>query len=284
MAVKSSTFAAASLLLAFGGCASAGGVAAGQEPSPGIDDTAAAWDGEAYVQELPGTTVGLEMVPVPAGTVELSTPEGTSEVEVGPFWMSRIEVPWDIFDVWVFALDEGTQVATGKGDDAVSRPSRPYVRPGMNFGHHGMPALGMSYHAANVFTEWLSQLTGHNYRLPTEAEWQYACRAGEAPPADLGEIAWYWENSDDKTHPGAEKELNAFGLADMLGNAGEWAGRTEDEGVLMGGSFQDAAEEVSCDARKLQTPAWNATDPQLPKSIWWLTDAPFVGLRVVRVP
>lgn len=224
------------------------------------------------------------MVPIPRGKVELETEEGTREVEVGPFWMSRIEVPWDIFDVWVFALDEGSQVPTGKGEEAISRPSRPYIRPGMNFGVQGMPAVGMSYPAAAVFAGWLSEKTGHTYRLPTEAEWEYACRANQPEPAELDAHAWSWENSDDRTHPGARKPLNAFGLADMLGNVAEWTRRTEEEGVVKGGSFTDAAEEVSCSATKKQTPAWNATDPQLPKSIWWLVDAPFVGLRLVREP
>src|SRR5690606_13695970 len=158
------------------------------------------------------------------------------------------------------ALDEGAQVATGKGEDAISRPSRPYVRPGMNFGHHGMPALGMSYTSAAVFAGWLAEVTGHKYRLPTEAEWVYACRANQPEPTSLDEHAWYWDNSNDKTHPGAQKALNAFGLADMLGNAGEWARRTEEEGILKGGSFTDSADEVGCDEGKSRTPAWNVSD------------------------
>lgn len=279
-------WAAAAVLIGLGaGCAAGvSSSAGGGAGSPRAEDSAPGWTGEPFTQEIPGTTVGLEMVPIPAGTVQLQTPEGPREVPVGPFWMSRVEVPWDIFDVWVFALDEGTQVATGKGEEAVSRPSRPYVRPGMNFGHHGMPALGMSYPSAAVFAGWLAEKTGRKYRLPTEAEWEYACRANQPAPADLAAHAWFFDNSGDKTHPGAQKALNAFGLADMLGNAGEWASRTEEEGVLKGGSFTDPANEVSCAAGKSQTPAWNVSDPQLPKSIWWLTDAPFVGLRVVREP
>lgn len=270
--------------LLLSGCASAGGQTPGAAGGAAGQVTSAEWTGEPFVQEIPGTTVGLEMVPIPAGQVSLATSGGAQEVEVGPFWMSRIEVPWDIFDVWVFALDEGSQVATGKGEEAISRPSRPYVRPGMNFGHHGMPALGMTYHAATVFAGWLSEVTGRKYRLPTEAEWVYACRANQAEPDDLAAHAWFFDNSNDRTHPGGQKEANAFGLSDMLGNTGEWAVRTEEEGILKGGSFTDPASQVGCDAGKEQTPAWNATDPQLPKSVWWLTDAPFVGLRLVREP
>ena len=275
------------MTLAFSGCASGGGAAGpagGAASGPTSDVTTAGWTGEDFVQEIPGTTVGLEMVPIPAGSVSLETPEGTREVEVGPFWMSRIEVPWDIFDVWVLALDEGTQVATGKGEEATSRPSRPYVLPGRNWGHNGMPALAMSYHAATVFAAWLSEATGRTYRVPTQAEWSYACRANQAAPADLATVAWFFQNSNDRTHPGGTREANPFGLSDMLGNVGEWVTGADGEPLLMGGSFTDPAGQVSCTAGKKQTPAWNATDPQLPKSEWWLPDAPFVGLRLVRVP
>jgi formylglycine-generating enzyme required for sulfatase activity len=269
------------LMVSLGGCAAAG-TAGPASPRP--QDTAAQWTGEAYTESVPGTTVGLEMVPIPAGQVEVETAAGPRTVQVGPFWMSKVEIPWDVFDVWVFALDEGTQVATGKGEDAVSRPSRPYVLPGRNFGHEGMPALAMTHHAATVFAGWLSEKTGHTYRLATEAEWEYACRANSAVPADLQANAWFFQNSNDKTHPGGTRELNAFGLADMLGNVGEWVNGTDGDPVLKGGSFTDPAGQVSCDAGKKQTPAWNATDPQLPKSEWWLPDAPFVGLRLVREP
>ncbi|HEX6926967.1 MAG TPA: formylglycine-generating enzyme family protein [Longimicrobiaceae bacterium] len=266
------------------GCASSGAGAQGDAGAPPPNDANSQWSGQPYTESVPGTTVGLEMVPIPGGTVEVETPRGTQRVEIAPFYMSRVEVPWDVFDVWVFALDEGTQVATGKGEEAVSRPSRPYVLPGRNWGHDGMPALAMTPHAATVFANWLSEKTGHTYRLPTQAEWIYACRANQEEPADLEAVAWYFQNANDRTHPGGSKEANAFGLADMLGNVGEWAIGADGEPILMGGSYDDTADQVRCDAGKKQTPAWNATDPQLPKSEWWLADAPFVGLRLVREP
>lgn len=269
------------LALLSAGCATA---TAGSAAAQGGQDSGAAWAGEAYTETVAGTAVRLDMVPIPAGRVRLGDSAGGGEVAVGPFWMSRIEVPWEVFDVWVFALDEGTQVATGKGEDAVSRPSRPYVLPGRNFGHDGLPALAMTYHSATVFATWLSDKTGHRYRLPTEAEWEYACRANAAAPGDLATHAWYSANSDDRTHPGATRELNGFGLADMIGNVGEWAQGNDGEPILKGGSFADPDTRIGCDAGAKQTPAWNATDPQLPKSEWWLPDAPFVGLRLVREP
>ena len=67
---------------------------------------------------------------------------------------------------------------------------------------------------------------GYRYRLPTEAEWEYAARAGttRARYGELGEIAWYDESSGDRTHPVAHKQANAWGLHDMLGNVWEWTG------------------------------------------------------------
>lgn len=246
--------------------------------------TAGELPGEAYTETIPGTLVGVDMIPVPAGEVEIATEAGPVRQEVGPFWMSRVEVPWDVFDVFVFGLD----VSNGADEDdldAMSRPSKPYLLPGANFGHQGRPAIGMSHLAADVFARWLSWVTGKNYRLPTEAEWEYACRANAAEPRDdLGDYAWYWENADDKTQPGGTRKPNAFGLYDMLGNVAEWVEGIDSEPVAKGGSFDDDAEDVHCGARKKETPAWTMSDPQLPKSIWWLTDAPFVGFRIVREP
>lgn len=230
---------------------------------------------EAYTETIPGTVVSFEMIPVPAG--------GSGSTKVGPLWVSRGEILWDAYDVWVFGLDEGGQVGTGKGEDAVSRPSKPYLLPGESFGHQGRPALAITYHGAEQFARWLSKKTGKKYRLATEAEWEYACRANAPAPA-LAEHAWYWDNAGDKTHAPGTRKPNAFGLADMLGNVGEWVLGTDGEPVVKGGSFQDEAADVHCGARRKQTPAWNATDPQLPKSKWWLPDAPFAGFRLVREP
>jgi formylglycine-generating enzyme required for sulfatase activity len=246
-------------------------------------DGGAAGPPEAYTEKISGTTVSFEMAPVPAGRVKLAT---GAELAVGPFWIGRTEVLWDAYDVWVFGMDVGGQVGSGKGEDAVSRPSKPYLLPGESFGHAGRPALAMTYQGAEQFARWLSEKTGKKYRLPTEAEWEHACRAGAAEPtgAELARFAWYWENAGERTHAPATREPNAFGVADMLGNVGEWVAGADGDPVVKGGSFDDEAQDVSCAARRKQTPAWNATDPQLPKSRWWLPDAPFVGFRLLREP
>jgi formylglycine-generating enzyme required for sulfatase activity len=235
-----------------------------------------------FVEKVAGTLVTFEMMPVPAGTVQRP---GAAPLAVGPFWMMKTEVTWDLYDVYVFELDKTAESAqAARAADAVSRPSKPYVLPGDAFGHAGYPALGMSLQAAREFARWLSAKTGKRYRLPTIAEWQHACRATPRPgPGAAGLLAteaWFAGNADDKTHPVASRAADALGLHDMLGNVAEWAVAGADSGVVGGGFSTDSAS-VSCDAWQPQTSAWNVSDPQLPKSRWWLTDAFFVGMRLV---
>jgi formylglycine-generating enzyme required for sulfatase activity len=236
----------------------------------------------SYVEKVPGTLLSIEMMQIPGGTVQQSTPNGPRTVEIAPFWIAKTEVAWELYDVFVFGLD--TPASRPEGADAVARPSKPYVQPGEQFGHKGHPAVGMTYHAARSFAQWLSQVSGRKYRLPTEAEWEWACRAGKSEPeiaASLAERAWYAQNSERRTHLLASRAANATGVHDLLGNVAEWVS-AESDSVIKGGSYDDRAEQVRCSARRQQTPAWNETDPQLPKSRWWLPDAPFAGFRLVR--
>ena len=219
---------------------------------------------------IPGTVVSFTMAHVPAG-------KGAA----APFWIGQTEVTWDMFEVFVYRLDGATQPPGGV--EAVSRPSKPYVIPGAQFGHQGFPALSMSYAGAEAFARWLSVKTGRRYRLPTEAEWEAACSAGAATTqATLGARAWYWDTAEDRTHRTGSAQQDGIGLYDMLGNVAEWVMGRDGVPVIKGGSFQDEAKDVDCAARRAQTPAWRASDPQLPKSKWWLPDAPFVGFRLVR--
>ncbi|MDQ3813463.1 MAG: formylglycine-generating enzyme family protein [Armatimonadota bacterium] len=251
---------------------------------------------EAYEEKIPGTLVKFTMVPIPGGRypmaypTEEGTPGAVHEIEIKPFWMGKAEVTWDEFDIFVFRLDlseaeraEGAEASK----DATTRPSKPYGAPDRGFGHKGYAALAMTYHSAEMYCEWLSRKTGKKYRLPTEAEWEWAHFAGEwksAPPdADaLDKVAWYWDNAEDMTHAVASKQPNAWGLFDTLGNVWEWCTGVDGKPVVKGGGFLSKADKVHGRARMLQTPAWNETDPQDPKSKWWLANAPFVGFRVVR--
>jgi formylglycine-generating enzyme required for sulfatase activity len=172
----------------------------------------------------------------------------------------------------------------------------------MSFGMgiNGFPAISMTQHAANKYAEWLSAKTGQFFRLPTEAEWEYACKAGGKPGGPLGDIAWYSDNSTGKYQKVGTKKPNAWGLYDMLGNVSEWTldqeapYATEDQVnpwvapktaypiAVRGGNWSDPAANLTCEARVGSDASWKQQDPQLPKSIWYETDAPWLGFRLVR--
>jgi formylglycine-generating enzyme required for sulfatase activity len=180
-----------------------------------------------------------------------------------------------------------TEKEKAAGVDAKSRPSRPYGDQTHGFGRREYPAIHITRFAAEQFCVWLSKKTGKTYRLPTEAEWTYFALAdGDGKADNLGDVAWYWDNSDDKTHPIGKKAPNAWGLHDVLGNVAEYVTIPGEPAgskpIACGGSYDDKPEDVTVNARKVQNDDWNSTDPQNPKSRWWLSDGPFVGFRVVR--
>lgn len=255
---------------------------AGQAPQTGSSPPQRA----PYRDTIPGTLVAFEMVPVPAGSLALGGPEGHQTVEVGPFWIGRTEVTWDEFDVFALQLDTP---ASRAGVDATARPSRPYGAPDRGFGHTGYPAISITRHAAEAYCAWLSAKTGRTYRLPTDAEWSRAATLA-LPARDvldharLDGLAWLRTNAGGATHPVASKEPDAIGLHDLLGNAAEWVVLADGSAVVRGGSYRDPPEHVRADARAPQTDSWNESDPQIPKSRWWLSDGPFVGFRIVRAP
>ena len=254
-------------------------------PAVAQDAAPATGDAKPYKETIPGTTVGIDMVPIPAGEFKA---EGKELVQIKPIYMSTCEIPWDAYDIFCFQMDM-TDKEKAEGVDAKNRPSRPYGDHTHGFGHRGYPSIHITRHAAEGFCKWLSKKTGKKYRLPTEAEWTYAARAGtDGQPGDLDAIAWYWDNSDDKTHPVGKKLPNAWGLHDMLGNVAEYVTipgePTDAKPTACGGSYDDKPEDCTPNSRKVQTDDWNVTDPQNPKSTWWLSDGPFVGFRIVCEP
>jgi len=234
---------------------------------------------QAYRESIAGTLVTLDMVPVPGGTVVM---DGRAE-RVEPFYIARTETTWDLFDVFALGLDRAEDRG---GADAIARPSQPYGAPDYGWGHAGYPVISVTRAAAEAFCEWLSAKTGKRYRLPTEAEWAHAAALAAGPdslPAGRrGALAWHRDNAGGTTHPVGAKAADALGLLDLFGNAGEWVASRDGAPVLRGGSFRDPPERVGPAARATQTGAWNERDPQLPKSRWWLSDAPFAGFRVAR--
>jgi formylglycine-generating enzyme required for sulfatase activity len=262
-----------------------------------------------YSMTIPGTAITYEMVPVPGGEFQMGAVGNPAEspvhrVRIEPFWMQAHEVTWDEYRLFMFAKQAGETVNKDALVDAVSRPTKPYVEMSFGMGINGYPAISMTQHAANKYAEWLSAKTGQFYRLPTEAEWEYACRADQTPLAKLDDVAWYGTNSNGKYQQVAKKKPNAWGLYDMLGNVMEWTldqyqpGYAQFAGkvaiapwvkatkpyphAVRGGSWNDTAELVTCTARVPSDASWKMEDPQLPKSIWYHTDAQWLGFRLVR--
>lgn len=311
------------LALALSACVWALPVSAQEAPLPA--------DMKPYTETIPGTDIKFEMVPIPGGTFTIGSPDDEEnrvedegpqrQVKVGPFWMGKCEVTWDEYDQFAFSMDLKRKKADGvdlagqaegeKTADAISRPTPPYADETFGLGRRGQPVICITHHAAMEYTRWLSAKTGHTYRLPTEAEWEYAARAGTTTPfsndADaLDDYAWYVENAEKPMVVG-KKKPNPFGLHDMHGNVAEWvldhydpeiyASFPEDKAadrpvtlpdakeypyVARGGSWDDDPEMLRSAARRASDPEWSIQDPQRPQSIWWHTDATFVGFRVIR--
>ncbi len=275
--------------------------------------------GATYIETIPNSKVTFEMVAVPGGTFLMGSPATESgrdadegpqvEVTVKPFWIGKTEVTWDEFDQFAFVGNTGARTGDGGGGDAdaVSKPSRAYGDEAKGYGKGRIPALAMTQHAAMEYCRWLSQVTGKAYRLPTEAEWEYAARAGSsaAQPADLDAQAWHSGNAKETPHPVGTKTANAFGLHDMLGNVAEWTfdlyaeGRYAEWGAkatqpvalptdkrfphpTRGGSFIEGPDRLRFANRQSSHEDWSQRDPQVPQSIYWHTDADHVGFRVVR--
>lgn len=259
-----------------------------------------AQEAEAYTERLPKNMGRLQMVPIPAGQVTLDDPAnpGTAVVvDVPALYMSKTEVRWDEFSSYMYRFDL-TDAQAAAGFDSENRPSMPYVPPDRGFGTDGFPVISVSYQNAVKFCEWLSKLTGKTYRLPTEAEWVWAALGGELgtdaasceplTAEQLGAVAWYGRtmaNPNNGGQPGTmpvgKQEANGYGLFDMFGNVREWVTGLDDVPVTKGGGWVDEADALQPYARIYQDDSWRLTDPQDPKSQWWLADGPFVGFRVV---
>lgn len=287
-------------------------------------------DLKAYTQVISGTNLEFEMLPIPGGVFTMGSPaneEGRQDdegpqhpIRIEPFWMGKHEVTWDEYETWMFSLDiqrrklnDIVPTENDKLADTIIRPTKPYTDMTFGMGKEGYPAICMTQWAAKNYCQWLSAKTGHYYRLPTEAEWEYACRAGTTTaysfgddPAELDDFAWYYENSDDGYHPVGQKKPNPWGLHDMHGNVAEWcldaydaesysrfptdtptlnpyhAPRGPYPHIVRGGSWDDDPERLRSAARRASEKSWKMQDPQIPQSIWYFTDALFVGFRVVR--
>jgi formylglycine-generating enzyme required for sulfatase activity len=287
-------------------------------------------DMKSYKTTLVGTDVSYEMMPIPSGKFKIGSPDNEpgrnadegpqKEVSIDAFWMGKTEVTWNEFQLFMYHEEEkkrreGKQIPAEQTDlvkasDAVSHPTQPYVEMSFGMGTDGFPAISMTQHSAIKYCQWLSARTGHFYRLPTEAEWEYAARAGTTTTyywgddaSKIGEYCWWGKNSDFKYQKVGKKKPNAWGLHDMLGNVVEWTLDQYDPAYYgsmpasnpwnkatkpyphsaRGGSWDDEEPaKLRIAVRRASGPEWKRQDPQLPKSIWYHTDAQFLGFRVIR--
>lgn len=280
---------------------------------------AAQESGKPYTQQINGTKLSFTMQPVPAGEFDMGSKNGKADeqpvhrVVISPFWMGTYEVTWDIFEPFLYRDYEAanSEGAIPANVDAVTRPTKPYLDMTFGMGKEGHPALAMTNYNAIQFCKWLYARTGVFYRLPTEAEWEYACKAGTSTEygfgndeAKLKDYGWYKENSEGKTHVVGQKKPNAWGIYDLYGNVSEWTydqylpefyaglkAKVKDPvaapeklyaHVIRGGSYEDEAKDLRSSARLASDPVWKQIDPQIPKSNWWFPEAPFIGMRLVR--
>ena len=284
---------------------------------------------ENFTQTIGGSDLVIEMVAIPAGSFTMGSPaseekrnpdEGPAHtVELTSFWMSKYEITWDLYNLFVNRGIDSVENPNAPTEvdievDAIAGATVPYVDMSLGMGtSEGLPVGNVTQYAASQFCKWLSAKTGYFYRLPTEAEWEYAARAGTQAayhfgndPVELENYAWSYENSEDTYHQVGQKGPNPWGLYDMYGNVAEWTldqyqpdSYQDRDGItfspvifpektyprsVRGGSYYDDAEYLRSAARLASTENWKMRDPQFPKSKWWNTDAPFVGFRIVRDP
>ena len=285
---------------------------------------------------IPGTDVEFEMIPIPGGKFLMGSPEseeGRSDAEgpqveivVRPFWMGKYEVTWSEYKSYMrmdtifksFNTKGIRQITEESKVDAVTAPSGLYDPSFTYDAGDGprTPAATMTQFAAKQYTKWLSGISGHFFRLPSEGEWEYACRAGTTTayyfgddPDLLEEYAWFDDNADWERQEVGQLKPNPWGLYDMLGNAAEWVldeysedgfarlvdDKKESDPVVAwpteiyprtvkGGSYEMLADECRCASRLgSDDEEWKIDDPNTPQSPWWYTTEPAtgVGFRII---
>jgi sulfatase modifying factor 1 len=215
---------------------------------------------ENFNEKIPRTNVSFDMIAIPGGIFNMGSPETEPlrkpdegplrKVTVSKFWIAKTEVIWDEYLAFFRATGsqgrtEG-QIVSKKKVDAISGATPPWGAPDQSWGKGSRPAITMSWYAANVYCQWLSKVTGKRYRLPTEAEWEYACRGGTETPyffegspkdfttsgflkkffgpdtAKIDSRVVYKYNSSSRTKEPASIKENPFGLKNMSGNVAEF--------------------------------------------------------------
>ncbi len=305
-----------------------------KHPAPlAVADSDASTEAEMkpYTELIEHTEAKIPMVPIRGGSFLMGSPQSEKDrnedegpqhnVKIAPFWMGKYEITWDAYEVWMEDVDvfrrKIRMIAANRRDELaneyqLTQPTEPYTDMSFGMGKGDRPAICMTQLSARTFCQWLSAKTGRYYRLPTEAEWEYACRAGTTTayhfgddPAKLEEYAWYFDNTSEKYEKVGQKKPNPWGLYDMHGNASEWVldqhatdfygshgkgvadnplaiPKTIYPRVVRGGGWNDEPVQLRSAACEGSCLEWKEQDPQEPQSIWYLTDAHHVGFRIIR--
>ncbi len=211
---------------------------------------------------IPGSSVSFTMALI-------QTPDSLPD-----FYIGTHEVTHDMY-----VLFKRKELDTPSSDldadyipDAITRPTPPYEDLTWGMGSEGgYPAVSMTQQAAIKYCQWLYLKTGRFYRLPSNQEWTAVALQVEK------EAGWFFHNSGDRFHKTGSYDSTAI-VHDLFGNVMEWI---LDYRRLKGGSFVDDAEEITAHSIIKYDRKWQQRDPQIPKSIWWLTDGPFVGFRIL---
>jgi len=291
-----------------------------------------------YTETIPGTDITFEMIPVPGGTYRMGSPESEEgrkddegpqiEVVVDPMWVAKTEVTWQQYHEYMklyaifkdFEAYGKRKVTDDNKVDAITAPTELYDSSfTYEYGDDPQqPAVTMTQYSAQQFTKWLSLISGQQYRLPTEAEWEYAARGGTSTayswgdsPDEIDDYAWYFDNADSGAPDVGGKKPNPFGLHDMHGSVAEWTVNQYDEAgyevfvdqqpinatdavvwpeyasncVVRGGSWEFDPPDLRSAARLASDDeVWKEEDPNFPRSPWWFTSDPArgVGFRLFR--
>jgi formylglycine-generating enzyme len=215
----------------------------------------------SFTQEIPGSPVSFDMIAIPGGSFTMGSPpdepyrdtnEGPQRnVRISPFYLGRTEVTWTEFmafyeDFYTLGRQDNLNFSGQDDVDVITGPTPPWGAIDQGWGMGSRPAITMTWYAAESYCRWLSEKTGRSYRLPTEAEWEYAARGGTAGPwffeadpkkldpdrllnrifgldtAIINSFVIYNGNSRGMTHPPGTVRPNPFGLENMLGNVYEF--------------------------------------------------------------
>lgn len=271
-----------------------------------------------FQQKIPNSDLSIDMILIPEGKLNFNknfsadSLNDSSFVSLSSFYISQFEITWDIYQLFMDEEYNAVDSSFIRGNeilkiDGISGPTTPYIDMSLGMGLEGYPAVNMTHYAASKFCEWLSSITGNYFRLPTEAEWEYASIGRndtfylqDDTIFSIADKAWFEKNSNNKYHKVGVKKPNSWGLYDMFGNVSEWVAdsyvpqserklindpfefnESKHPKVYKGGSWKDDSTIVNSYSRMFSNTRLQRRDPQIPKSKWWNTDAPFLGFRVV---